>query len=92
MRCVIDQVDLSALSYGSDEHATERRVILSMGYRLTDVKTGKTIAQADRLWFQEGYLVVKGDPVATDYNRKEALRKILANLAEKINEGALGTF
>jgi hypothetical protein len=82
----IQDIYVSPLSYGSDDHSTERRVTLTMGFQLEDRAGGSAAQKVDGLSFQEGYEVVQNDPLATDANQQAALKKILTNLAEKINE------
>ena len=82
----IQDIHVSALSYGADEHASERRVTLTMGFELEDRGGDSAVQKVDGLRFQEGYEVVPNDPLATDDNQKFALAKILSNLAEKVNE------
>ncbi|MBI4777295.1 MAG: LptE family protein, partial [Deltaproteobacteria bacterium] len=86
LRGEIQDIYVSPLSYGANEHSTERRVTLTMGFQLEKRAGDKTVENVNGLSFQEGYEVVPDDPLATDANQKIALDKILSNLAEKVNE------
>lgn len=86
LRGEIQDIYVSPLSYGADEHASERRVTLTMGFRLEKRAGDMAVEKVDGLSFQEGYEVVQNDPPATDANQKFALNKILSNLSEKVNE------
>ncbi|MBI4774316.1 MAG: LptE family protein [Deltaproteobacteria bacterium] len=86
LRGEIQDIYVSPLSYGANEHASERRVTLTMGFQLEKRDGDKPVENVNGLSFQEGYEVVPDDPLATDANQKVALNKILSNLAEKVNE------
>lgn len=82
----IRRIQTSALSHGPDRHAVERRVVLTLSLELTRTASGQTLWKVEEMAFQEGYPVSTSDPVTTEFNRQAALRKILQNLAEKMEE------
>jgi len=83
---VIQSIRYSPVSYGADERATERRVDLSLNIRLVESAHGKTLWNANNLSYLETYAAVQSDPVTTEFNKRNALKKIAENLAEKIHD------
>ena len=79
----IMSIDLPSLSYGSDNDATEVKVLLTVRYVLKDIESGKVLIEVGRETWTEEYKVGATSSESSD-NEKEALDIIIDDLAEKI--------
>ena len=89
---VISSIHYSAVSYGANELATERRVRLVVDVRVTDRSSGKPLWVRPGLVYQEAYTVKMGDPNQTQFNKQVAMARIADNLAEKIHDFLFSNF
>lgn len=79
----IMSIDLPSLSYGSDNDATEVKVLLTVRYVLKDIESGKVLIEVGRETWTEEYKVGATSSESSD-NEKEVLDIIIDDLAEKI--------
>ncbi len=79
----IVSIELPSLSYGSDNAATEVRILLTVRYILKDINTGTVLMEVGNEVWTEEYQVGTSSSENSD-NEKEALGIIIDDLSEKI--------
>ncbi|MBI5584315.1 MAG: hypothetical protein HY892_10855 [Deltaproteobacteria bacterium] len=87
----IRSVAIEAVSYASQTQAVERKVTVVLEVSCRRQDNQKVLWQNLSLSRYQTYTVAQ-DPVTTDRNKEEALRKIAQDLSERIHNGILENF
>jgi lipopolysaccharide assembly LptE-like protein len=85
----IISIDLPSLSYGTDDNATEVKVLLTVRYILKDIQSGKVLMEVGHEVWTEEYKVGASSSESSD-NEKDALAIIIDDLSERIYLKTLG--
>jgi len=82
---VVRDFQLSSIAYSSDDRARQYRAYLTLEITLQNNRTGEVLWRNPRLVHDEEYTV---EPIITftDTNKQEAIKRIAAELAERMYE------
>lgn len=88
---VVEQLLVQPVSYSREVLAVERRVRLRISARLTESSTGAVLWEDPAISDNEVFTVAE-DPLVTEHNRREAIRRIAERTAFQIHNRALEGF
>ena len=83
--------DVSHLSYTDVDVAKENRVTVTMEITFKELRTGQIIWNNNALTEREAFIVA-GDPGRTEANRKNALIKLVKDMAERAHRSIMSGF
>lgn len=85
------QVDTSGLSYVRYDQAIERRIVVRCHVSIVDPKTGEELWSTADIVREEGFYVGR-DVMETEANKRRALEKAAADIAEIVYHRMTGIF